>query len=309
MENNDFSIVKIGEYIPERRVDNRPLADSLGYPQESLVDKIGYLSTAKKDKEESVSNMCVKAWEKLVDQLGYSPKEDLNLIVLVTQHPENQGLPHTSAIIHEKIELLSSCFAFDISLGCSGYVAALSIVKGFLQSTSGSNAIIFTCDPYSQSIAEDDKNTIMIFGDAATATLVSRSNHWPIGFFDMGTNGSKHTALMRDNSGITRMKGRSVFNFCALNVPKSIHRVLDYYQLSVVDLDDLILHPGSKYIADTIRGKLGLPRTEYLTSRFYGNTVSSSIPLLLQSVPHGQKIIASGFGVGLSWATCFLGPR
>ena len=308
MENENYSIAGIGSYIPAGRVDNKLLADKLGYPQESLLNKIGYLSTAKKEKEESISDMCLKSWENLTDILGDSSiQNNLDLIVLVTQHPENHGLPHTSAIIHEKIGLPTRCFAFDISLGCSGFVAALATVKGYLQATQGSNAIIFTCDPYSESILEDDKNTALIFGDASTATLISRSDVWPIGFFDLGTDGSKHSSLMRDQSGIIRMKGRSVFNFCALNVPNSINRILDHYQISISDLDNLILHPGSKYIADTIRQKLKLPKSDHLPSQYYGNTISSSIPLLLQGIPTGTQNILSGFGVGLGWASCSLG--
>ncbi len=309
MENNPFSVAGIGVYIPESRLDNTARAERFDYDPASLRDKIGVLQTARKAPGEETSDLCVKALENLTHKMGDAlDLAEIDLIVVVTQHPDGCGLPHTSAILHGKLNMPKTCFAFDISLGCSGYVSALATVSGHLMAIGGQSALLFTADPYSKSLSEGDKNTSMIFGDAATVTLITPGNSWKIGRFDSGTIGQKADALERDTEGVLRMNGRAVFNFCALNVPPSIHRVLALNCVEMSDIDSFALHPGSKYIVDTISKRLGLPKPESLACAEYGNTVSSSIPIILNGLERLQnrRIIVSGFGVGLGWASCLL---
>ena len=199
------------------------------------------------------------------------------------------------------------CAAFDISLGCSGFVTGLAIVKGYLAATGGRRAILFTADPYSKILNADDRNTVLIFGDGAAATLISETPNWRIGpAFDCGTDGRKSAALSVGADGKLVMNGRAVFDFCALNVPGSIQRVLTSNGLDKADVDAFVLHPGSKYIVDTIHERLKIPAIPFPAT--YGNTVSSSIPLILRDMdPARQRtVVVSGFGVGLSWATTIL---
>jgi 3-oxoacyl-[acyl-carrier-protein] synthase-3 len=232
---------------------------------------------------------------------------NLDLIVVVTQNPDGHGLPHTSAVVHQKLKLPKTCFAFDISLGCSGFVAALAIVKGYLGATGGRRAVLFTADPYSKVQDPDDRNTALIFGDGAAATLVEETPNWRIGpAFDFGTDGSKSSALTVNPEGRLSMNGRMVFDFCALNVPGSVDRVLQANGLSKADVDAWVFHPGSKYIVDTISQRLKIGPVPFPAP--YGNTVSSSIPMILKEMdPTKQRtVVISGFGVGLSWATTVL---
>lgn len=307
MVSNPFSVAAIGTYVAPNRIDNGPRAERFAYDPGSLRTKIGIKATARKEAGQETSDLCVLAYRDLEAKIGerLSP-ETLDLIVVVTQHPDGFGLPHTSAIVHGKLELAKSCFAFDISLGCSGFVAALATVSGYLMATGGKRAIIFTADPYSKSTSEDDKNTAMIFGDAATATLIEEGAAWRIGRFDAGTKSSR--ALERDGEGVLRMNGRAVFDFCAMNVPGSVKRTLELNGLALEDVDAFALHPGSKYIVDTVAKRIGIPAPDALPCAEFGNTVSSSIPLILADLDPGQSptVLVSGFGVGLGWSTCVL---
>lgn len=307
MDNNPFSVAAIGTHVAAERIDNGPRAARFDYDPESLRTKIGVAATARKEAGQETSDLCVLAYRDLQEKLGerLSP-ETLDLIVVVTQHPDGFGLPHTAAIVHGKLELPKSCFAFDISLGCSGFVAALATVSGYLLATGGKRAIIFTADPYSKSTSEDDKNTSMIFGDAATATLIEDGKTWRIGRFDAGTKASR--ALERDGEGVLRMNGRAVFDFCAMNVPGSVKRTLEANGLTLEQIDAFALHPGSKYIVDTVAKRIGIPAPDTLPCAEFGNTVSSSIPLILADLDPQQSptVLVSGFGVGLGWSTCVL---
>ena len=113
----------------------------------------------------------------------------IDCLVVVTQNPDGDGLPHTSAIVHAKLNLKTSCAVFDISLGCSGYVYSLSIIKSFMESNSLKNGLLFTCDPYSKIIDINDKNTSMLFGDAATVTMMNTKPKLLLDKFIFATSG------------------------------------------------------------------------------------------------------------------------
>ncbi len=275
---------------------------------ESFVrDKIGVVQWSRKEPEEKASALCVKAFENLKNKIDLDV-EEIECCVVVTQNPD-YNIPHTSAIVHGALGLSESCASFDISLGCSGYVYALSIVSAFMQSNDMKKGLIFTADPDSDIVDENDKNTALIFGDASTVTLLDADAKLiPVGF-DFGSKGSGYKNLI--NQDKLYMNGRAVFSFTAATIPISINALLEKLDLNKGQVDKWYLHQGSKYIVDTITSRLGLEKEKVVFDMYeYGNTVSSSIPLLLsediQGFMKGQKIALSGFGVGLSWASVIL---
>jgi 3-oxoacyl-[acyl-carrier-protein] synthase-3 len=221
------------------------------------------------------------------------------------------NIPHTSAIVHGALGLPESCACFDISLGCSGYVYSLSIITAFMQTNGMAKGLLFTADPYSDIIDENDKNTALIFGDGATVSLLQANQPGLVALgYDFGSKGAGYKNLVNDD-GKLFMNGRAVFNFTAATVPISIKKLLDKLSMTKEQIETWYLHQGSKYIVDTISTRLGLEKEKVVFDMYeYGNTVSSSIPILLSSdidkVQKGQKIGISGFGVGLSWATAIL---
>ncbi len=306
MEPSSLGVAAIGGYLPSARQNNIELATRFAFADDFLATKLGVMEPRRISEGEETSDLCVRAYENLKIRTQ-GDLTDLDLIVVVTQNPDGHGLPHTSAIVHAKLELPKKCAAFDVSLGCSGFVTALAIVKGYLAATGGQRAILFTADPYSKVINHEDRNTVLIFGDGAAATLIAETPNWRIGpAFDAGTDGKKSSALSVGADGKLAMNGKAVFDFCALNVPGSVERALAANGMSKNDVDAFVLHPGSKYIVDTIRARLKVPAISF--PAIYGNTVSSSIPLILRDMdPVRQRtIVVSGFGVGLSWATTVL---
>jgi 3-oxoacyl-[acyl-carrier-protein] synthase-3 len=230
---------------------------------------------------------------------------------VVTQNGDFGGLPHTAAIVQSKLGLANTVSAFDISLGCFGYVYGLSILKAHMQEMGFSNAILVTADPYSKIIDQDDRVTSLLFGYGATATLLSHDAIFDIGKPILQTDGSGFDALLKKD--FLTMHGRKVFNFAATNVPKQIANYLNSHQLTVDDIDLFLLHQGSAAIVDVIARKVGGDKSKFvLDMDTTGNTVSSTIPILLEkqlNQTKNKKIIISGFGVGLSWATNLLERR
>jgi 3-oxoacyl-[acyl-carrier-protein] synthase-3 len=225
-----------------------------------------------------------------------------------TQNPDC-NLPHTSAIIHGKFDLPDSCAAFDISLGCSGFVYGLAIIESFMRNSEMSNGIFITADPYSKIVDESDKNTSLLFGDASTATYIGKNPTFISGKYTFGTLGKNYASLICNNNTLS-MNGRNVFNFLAEKIPTDIAKVLRINNLTLEDIDLFLLHQGSKYIIDFLIQKTPLPKDKTpFAIENYGNTVSSSIPLMLSDFIKNnstRKILMSGFGVGLSWASGIL---
>jgi len=299
-----IGISQIGVYIPERQISNLDLLEKFDVSEAFVREKIGVFHRARKEPEQKASDLCVKAFEDLKRKTSFT-LEEIECCVVVTQNPDF-NIPHTSAIVHGQLELPEDCASFDISLGCSGYVYALSIVMAFMQANGMKKGLLFTADPYSEVVDEDDKNTALIFGDAGTVSLLESSATLTPLAFDFGSKGKSYKGLI--NEGKLYMNGRAVFGFTATVVPASINKLLDKLGITKESIGRWYLHQGSKYIIDTIVQRLELDERKVVFDMYeYGNTVSSSIPLLLSkdigSLRAGEKIALSGFGVGLSWSS------
>jgi 3-oxoacyl-[acyl-carrier-protein] synthase III len=305
---SDIGLSSISYYLPNDSIDTAMQAQKVGADERLLNQKIGMKKLARKHPDETTSQLAVKAITKLCHEHHINLSE-IQCLILVTQNPDDYGLPHTSAIIHGAMGLPKTCAAFDISLGCSGYVYGLSVLKSFMTCNGMQKGLLVTADPYSNIIDMQDKNTSLLFGDAATATLLEVDGAFKIGLSDFGTDGAEYESLTVNNTRKLTMDGRNIFNFSAQKVPQSIHNTLLKNNLDMSEIDQIILHQGSRYIVETIAERINAKNKTPFVAAHSGNTVSSSIPLALakeQVLKKYNRIILSGFGVGLSWATTVL---
>lgn len=301
-------ITAIASYIPGLYEDNLLKQEKFDVDREFVLNKLGVRQVTRKDEAEDTSDMCVKAFRALPEEVRQAP---VDCVVVCTQNPDGGGIPHVSAIVHGKLGLGEDCACFDIALGCSGYVYSLSILQAFMESNGFETGLLFTADPYSKIVDPDDKNTAMLFGDAAAVTVLKSGegagDGFSLGRFIFQTRGAGWEALHNANGPIF-MNGRAVFNFALMNVPSQVDRLLKISGLDKQDVDQFLFHQGSKFIVDNLRKKMGLiPEQVPVGIEHYGNTVSSSIPLLLEPELRGEgkrTVVMSGFGLGLSWASC-----
>ena len=298
-----IGINEIASYIPEFNVLSSERTDG---DERFLKDKIGTVNLPQ-FQNTSVADSCDLAFKNLAKKIKIN-LDEIECIVLCTQNPDYNGLPHNSALIQSKIGASTNTACFDVGLGCSGYVYSLSIIQSFMQANSMKKGLLFTCDPYSKIIDENDKNTAPLFGDAASVTLLTDEPKYSIEKTLFHTNGTSFDSIY-NNNGVFFMNGRSVFNFVMKEVPKQIKCLRENINLSDEDVDLYILHQGSKFMIEKVGGKITknikkLPFDIVDT----GNTVSSSIPLILEKyINNGlTNIVICGFGVGLSCASSFL---
>lgn len=302
-------------HVPSKTLDNLENAKRFGEDEAFVKQKLGALKLPRLEAGEDTSDLAAAAINALPwGASGCPEKTEVDALVVVTQNGDGQGLPHTSAIVQHKAQLSNNVIAFDMSLGCSGYVYGLTVAKSLLNIPTVRNVLLVTCDPYSKIIDESDRVTALLFGDAATASLISREplNDVALKVGDglHGTNGAGAEHLMRKPDGLLFMNGRQVFNFASTVVPKQISALLGSYGIESSDIDEYILHQGSYAIIDAISRRFPEVQSRFSKKmEATGNTVSSTIPLMLaESIKDTAKkrILVSGFGVGLSWASLIL---
>jgi len=302
-----IGIEEIASYIPEKRISNYDKKEEYAIDDYFIEEKIGVKHVAVKDKNEDTSDLCVQAFNNLAKKTAIN-RDDIEVLVVVTQNPDER-IPHTSAIVHGKLDIPEKCACFDVSQGCPGFVYGLSIIQSFMKENDFKKGLLFTADPYSKIIDRNDKNTSLLFGDAAAVTLISDNPLFITKKFTFGTIGKDYQNLSCKN-GKLHMNGRAVFNFTAKYVPKDIKTLLEKNNLTFKKIDRFIFHQGSKYIVDTISKRLDLNSNKVVFDIYdYGNTVSSSIPIALEKELKDNKIlhiVISGFGVGLSIASTVL---
>jgi 3-oxoacyl-[acyl-carrier-protein] synthase-3 len=183
-------------------------------------------------------------------------------------------------------------------------------MKGFMEAAGLKNGLLVTADPYSKIVDPEDRNTTMLFGDAATATWMGEDAPWQLGKAKFGTDGSGAPHL-KVSDGVFFMNGRQVFNFALLKVPAHLHELLKESDLVADDIDAFCIHQGSAAIVDAVARRFeDAPVEKFIKDMVEtGNTVSSSIPLLLEKHvmdAEWKRVALSGFGVGLSWGSAII---
>ncbi len=304
-----IGITDIASYIPPASVSNLERAEAAGKSREFVENKIGFRRVARKAGDEETSDLCVRAFAALAAKRRVD-KQAIDCVVVCTQNPDGRGLPHTSAVVHAKLGLPDGVAAFDISLGCSGFVYGLSIALAFMRANGLKQGLLFTADPYSKILDLDDYDTELIFGDAAAVTYLSEQPVYRMLKARFATNGRlRHSIQVKEDTGRLSMLGSNVFKFTMTAVPAQIEACLSDNGLAKDDIELFLFHQGSKFIVDNLGKKLGVPAEKApFEARDLGNTVSSTIPLMLEErlVAGPTRIVITGFGVGLSWGTSVL---
>ena len=306
-----IGIKSIASYVPAEGVDNYAQGAKFGKDQDFIFGKIGSTFLPRKGVDQETSDLCVEAARALFAGNPELDPASIDVVIVVTQNGDAEGLPHTAAIVQNKLGLSTAIAAFDISLGCSGYVYGLYAMKGFMDAAGLKNGLLITADPYSKIVDPEDRNTTMLFGDAATATWMGEGAAWRLGKSLFGSDGAGAEHL-RTTEGTFFMNGRQVYNFALVKVPAHLQQLLETSHLKAEDIDLYCLHQGSAAIVDAVSQRFdeGRQREKFVKDMVEtGNTVSSSIPLLLEKHVIGsqyRRVALSGFGVGLSWGSAII---
>jgi 3-oxoacyl-[acyl-carrier-protein] synthase-3 len=321
-------VVGISYYLPETRLSNNELLMSIGNLSTKLLDKIGVNERRIASNNEFVSDLAVNAGNKLFDEYDISPME-VDFLILCTQTPD-YFLPTTACLVQQRLGLKTNCGAFDINLGCSGFIYALSVAASLIHSKTISNLLLINADTYTRLIHPKDKSTRPIFGDGASAVFIKYTKNSKIKKFVFGTDGNGADNLIVRSSAMKNrinqlsenidrfgntvsdsnlyMNGPEIFKFTMDMVPKLVNETLCKNNILIDNIDYFVFHQASKYLLENIREKIGISDDKFcIKIEEVGNTVSATIPIALKIaekdglLKKGMSILIAGFGVGYSW--------
>lgn len=325
-------IKAISYYLPNTVITNETLVDE--FPEwtvDKIASKVGVLKRHIAGRE-TISDMAVAASENLLRENPDISREEIDFVLVCTQSPD-YILPPTACLVQARLGLRIQCGAFDFNLGCSGYEYGLAVAKGLLQAGIASNILLITSEAYNKHIHPRDKGNRTIFGDGATATMISDSGFARIGEFVLGTDGkgaenliiktggSAHPARKDDlvfdengnpvSSDHLYMNGGEIFNFTLRIVPGMVRDTLKKNEVEKEDISLFIFHQANAFMLKHLRKILKIePAKFFINMEEMGNTVSSTIPIAIadaksQGLLHGNILLA-GFGVGLSWGATII---
>ena len=326
-------IKAISYYLPQTVLSNEELAvDFPEWSVDKIASKIGISQRHIAATGETAADMAIHAAERLFEENPSFKREDVDFVLLCTQSPD-YFLPTSACVIQHKLGLSTACGALDYNLGCSGYIYGLSLAKGLIFAGIARNVLLLTAETYTKYLHPRDKGNRTIFGDAATATIVSTDGLAEIGNFNLGTDGAgadnlivrtggwrhpMHTGhLTFDENGnpiaddYLYMNGSEIFNFTLDAVPALIEKTLIANGLKQEEVDLFIFHQANRYILDFLRKKLHIAKEKFCyCMENTGNTVSSTIPIALHDsqcmTGFRGHVLLAGFGVGYSWGGTIL---
>ena len=322
-------IKAISYYLPEKVVTNEELLKE--FPEwsvDKVAQKVGVDARHVAAENETAGDMAERAARKLFDEYHIDPGS-IDFIMLCTQSPD-YFLPSTACLLQDRLGIPTSAGAFDYNLGCSGCIYGMAMAKGLIAARIAKNVLLLTAETYNKYLHPSDKSNRSIFGDGAAACLISTNGFAEIGEFVLGTDGSGANNLIV-KSGASRQKnvtgryveddeghvwyddylymnGGAIFNFTLDAVPAMMTQILEKNGMKREQIDYYVFHQANKFMLNTIRKVCVLPKDKfYANLTNTGNTVSSTILIGLkecidnQTIKSGDKVMVSGFGVGLSW--------
>lgn len=329
---NKAYIKEIEYYLPENILTNDQIAERFPeWSSEKVANKVGISERHLADQNETATDMAYNAAEKLFS-LNAELRERVDFLLLCSQSVDYK-LPSSSCILQNSLGLKTSCGAFDINLGCSGYEYGLAVAKGLIVSNIATNVLVITSETYTKYIHPEDKGNQTIFGDAATASIISTDGFAEIGEFVLGTDGSGANTLILKTGGARYpnktgkcttlengdicwddnlyMDGGAIFNFTADIVPVMVEQLLKKENMEHENIDLWVFHQANKYMINYLRKLIGIDKDKfYVYMEKVGNTVSGTIPIALyEAKKEGRlkgNVLLAGFGVGLSWGATIL---
>ena len=321
-------ITNIEYYLPEQILTNEQLAKQFpDWSSEKIEKKVGIRERHIVREDETALDLALITGKKILKNYD---KDKIDFLLFCTQSPEYY-LPSGACILQDKIGLKEDIGAFDYNLGCSGFVYGLALAKSLITSRIANSILLITSETYTKYIHPKDKSNRTIFGDAAAATIIEKSEEEQIGEFALGTDGSGYKNLIVPNGGLRNkydpnakeiddgsgsirtnnnlyMNGIDVFSFSIDIVPKVTKEILNKNKLILNDIDFTIFHQTNKCINEYLREKMRIHKDKYYLDLLYtGNTSSCTIPIAIKNsldrniIKKGNKILIIGFGIGYSW--------
>jgi len=333
---SNLGITGLSAAVPRTVINNYDY--TLHFPADQVkevVDKVGIKERRFADDKTCASDLCFAAAERLLGEMQID-RNEIDLLVFVSQTPDYR-MPATSVLLQERLRLPKHTIAFDINLGCSGFIYGLSVVYGLMQGQSIRKALLLDGETRSKVYSPKDRQTAFLFGDAGVAALIEPNEKFEHSYFSMNSDGSQEL-LIKINAGGYRnpstpetlkervvdeygnirndeqgyMNGGDVFNFVIREIPKDLQHLFTFSGISKEKIDFFVFHQANDFMNSYLVKKLKIDPIKAPSSLAkFGNTSSVSLPLTIVSelkneLKDRKQLLFSAFGVGMTWASAIL---
>lgn len=319
-EYKGIRIAAIAAAVPEGIIDIAEMANS---PEEdprfirNFMKNTGIAYKRQCDFGQTAADYSYSAAKQMQAEGKYNPSE-IGVLVNVTQNPDYRT-PSTACVLHKRLELSKDCLAFDINLGCSGFVYGVSLASSLLLTSNAKKALVLVGDTLARerknSKNRRTSNTRLLFGDASAAILLEKKDGYSIKSALM-SDGTGYKALATPYGAWKHPEGPesvpgddiAVFNFTISEVPKLLKEFMQCNHATIDEYDDLILHQANMMIVKNIAKRVKMPMENVpISLDRFGNTSGASVPLTIVD-KYGDinedrevNLLTSAFGIGLSW--------
>lgn len=317
-------ITGVGHFVPDRKLTNKDLEQMVDTSDEWITTRTGIKERRILEKDKGTSYMGIKAVQMVLEQRGISADE-LDLILVSTATPDMM-FPSTAALIQKELKA-TNCWGFDLSAGCAGFVCALATASQFIETGKYKKIMVIGADKMSSIVNYEDRNTCVLFGDAAGAVLLEPSNTDDLGIEDflLYLDGSGDKSLYMAGGGSLMpatfetvenkmhylyQDGKTVFKFAVTNMADVSKKILEKNRLSGEDIKLFIPHQANLRIIDAAVKKMKINRDQVVINiENYGNTTTATIPLAMSEayqegmMQKGDWIVLSAFGAGYTWGS------
>ena len=330
----NVSIKGVAACVPKNMLETSSIYKGSWGGYNSFVETTGVQRHRVAPSDICSSDLCQKAAEELINQLQWD-KNTIDALMFVTQTPDYIE-PATSCILQDRLGLSQDCLTLDISLGCSGWVYALSVICSMMQNGTIKRGILLAGETPTKRCSVNDKSSYPLFGDAGTATALEFNKKAESMSFVLNTDGEGFKTIIipggaernpvnsesliekERGDGIIsndlqlQMDGMSVFSFAISKAPKSVNSILEKIAMPREEINYFFFHQANLFMNEKIRKKLKLlPEQVPYSIADFGNTSSASIPLTMVTSARTSlqqekiKNIGCGFGIGLSWGSVY----
>ena len=324
MTKNVSAIIEsVGAYAPPNILTNADLEKMVDTSDEWIIERTGIKERRIASEGMSTSDLATKAALSCLSSSSIEP-EDIDLIIVATASPD-YAFPATACLVQHALGATNAA-AFDVEIGCTGFIYGLAIGSQFIVSETYENVLVIGAETLSRLINWEDRNTCVLFGDGAGAALLTpgKPDEGILGFH-LGVDGSQEEVLYLP-AGLSKlpashdtvdqglhyvhMEGRAVFKFAVTTMNNAVSKLLEQIGKTPEDVDLLIPHQANIRIINSAIQRFQITREKVMINiEKYGNTSSASIPIALYEaheqgrINKGDLVILVGFGAGLSWGS------
>jgi 3-oxoacyl-[acyl-carrier-protein] synthase III len=319
-------IIGTGSYVPESVLTNQDLEKMVETNDEWIVTRTGMKERRIARADEFTSDMGLEAAKRALEA-SKIPADSLDLILFATHTPD-YVFPSTASLIQAQLGAPKAA-ALDIQAACTGYLYVLATAKAFIESGIYKNILIVAADKVSSIVNYKDRNTCILFGDGASAAVISSAGKGLIiGDVSLGSDGELAKLVILPAGGsrqpatqetvdcglhYLQMEGKEVFKHAVRRMESASKEALEKAGLKEEEITWLIPHQANMRIIEALAKRFQVPMEKvFITIHKYGNTSASSVGIALDelmrqnTVQKGENILLTAFGAGLTWGASVL---